>query len=543
VEGDRVRFCVSAAIVCFVIATGIASAAVRQDGGTLRWSRPRDIDYIDPALAYNPDSWMLEYATCANLYNYPDKPAPAGAIPVPEVATSFPKLSADGKTQTIHLRRTFRFDTGQPITAANYVAAFNRGANPKLQSPVAAYLHEIVGADAVLAGAAPAITGVTAPGRYTLRVRTTRRVPDLVYRLAMPFFCPIAVDTPASEINDPLGSGPYYVADRVPNRQVLLKRNPFYRGSRRAHVDQIVMTIAGREDCRIAVEQDQLDYCGGPGVPDASTREITEKYGVNRTAGRFFFNATLGLNYFVFNHDRRAFKGSGQIPLKQAINWAIDRHAMAAATGYLSGKRTDQILPPALTRAADIYPLEGFAERSLSRARALLRKAKFKPDKLVLYAGDVLADPALAQIFRFNLKRIGIDVEIKLFPRASLPGVIGVRGAPFDVALSGWIPDYPDPAAIFGPLLDGTNIGPKDNSNTAYFNRPKYNGEIHRIAGLTGEARRKAWADLDVELTREDPPWAPFTVGASRDFVSRSYGCFVFQPVIARPNLVAACKK
>jgi len=59
---------------------------------------------------------------------------------------------------------------------------------------------------------------------------------------------------------------------------------------------------------------------------------------------------------------------------------------------------------------------------------------------------------------------------------------------------------------------------------------------------LTGEARRKAWADLDVEMMRDDPPWAPVTVFTSLDFVSRSHGCFVFQPVIARPNLVAACK-
>ena len=74
---------------------------------------------------------MLEYATCAQLYNYPDRPGSAGTVVVPEVATSFPKVSQDGKTQTIKLRRTFRFDNGARVTAANYVAAFNRDANPR----------------------------------------------------------------------------------------------------------------------------------------------------------------------------------------------------------------------------------------------------------------------------------------------------------------------------------------------------------------------------------------------------------------------------
>ena len=62
------------------------------------------------------------------------------------------------------------------------------------------------------------------------------------------------------------------------------------------------------------------------------------------------------MSYFVFNHDRPAFKGEGQIPLKQAINWALDRHALAQATGYLAGKRTDQILPPALARLRLLPP-------------------------------------------------------------------------------------------------------------------------------------------------------------------------------------------
>jgi peptide/nickel transport system substrate-binding protein len=484
---------------------------------------------------------MLEYATCANLYNYPDKPAPVGAVAIPEVAKDFPKVSADGTTQTIQLRRTFRFNTGQPVTAANFVAAFNRDANPKLESPARNYLHEIVGADAVIDGTARTMTGVTAPGRYTLRIRTTRRVPDLVSRLAMPFFCPIAVGTPTREINDPIGSGPYYVADRVPNRQVVLKRNPFYRGTRRAHVDQIVMTITGREDCFVAVEQNRMDFCGGVGVPDASAREIAKTYGINRPGGRFFFNTTLGIRFFAFNHDRPAFKGVGQIPLKQAINWAIDRPALVRGFGFLGGKRTDQILPPGMSRAASIYPLGGVNERRLAKARALLAKAKLKPEKLTLYATPIGANSA--QIFQFNLKRLGIDVEIKYFSSGALLDEIGSRGEPYDVTVNAWLVDYADPITFFGALLDGTNLKQTGNTNFAYFDRPAYNREIERISRLSGEARRKAWAALDVDMMRKDPPWAPFMNEARRDFVSKSFGCYVFQPVLGRVDIAAACKK
>jgi hypothetical protein len=60
---------------------------------------------------------------------------------------------------------------------------------------------------------------------------------------------------------------------------------------------------------------------------------------------------------------------------------------------------------------------------------------------------------------------------------------------------------------------------------------------------MSGAARRQAWAALDVEMMRDDPPWAPFLNGARADFVSKSFGCYVFQPVIGRLDIAAACKK
>jgi ABC-type transport system substrate-binding protein len=536
----------SLVLVTLVACSGLLAAAglakAPPKGGTLRVSSPRLIDTVDPALAYTAQDWELEYATCAKLYSYPDKPAPAGAIVIPEVARSFPRISADGTTQTIELRHSYRFDNGQSVTAANFVASFNRDANPKMLSPATSYLHEIAGADAVLNGDAQTISGVRALGRYTLQIRTTRRLPDLVSRLTMPFFCPIAVDTPVQEIDDPLGSGPYFVASDVPNREVVLKRNPFYRGPRSANVDQILWTVNGLEACRVAVEQDALDYCAGLGVPDADKPELAAKYGVNRKSGRFFFKPILETSFFSFNHDRRAFKGVGQIPLEQAINWAIDRAALVQAAGYLAGQPTDQTLPPAMASRAVIYPVGPVTERSLAKARALLKKARYKPKQLVLYSDNALYDPAWAQIFQADLKRLGIDVVIKYFPTDSYSDIVGTRGGPFDVSLGGWVADFADPISFF-QLLDGHNLKPAGNSGDAYFDRPKYNREIEHIETLRGAPRRKAWAALDVEIMRDDPPWAPVMNQSRTEFISRSFGCFLFQPAIARPDLAAACKR
>ena len=530
-------------LVMFLAGAGLLATAglaghAQKKGGTLRIGTIVDPGTMDTGIGADPD---LEFATCAKLFNYPDKPAPEGTRVIPEVAKRFPAVSRDGKTQTIELRRSYRFHNGARITAASFIAALNRDASPKLQSFATQYMHEIVGADAAIDGKAESISGLRARGPYTLEIRTTRPLADLPARLAIGAFCPVAPGTPPSEVRAPLGSGPYYVASYVPNRQVVLERNRFYRGPRPANVDRVVRTIGvAPEACRAAVERDELDYCY-PGIPVAASRDTADRYGINK--GRFFFNPTLSTFFFAFNHDRPAFKGVGQIPLKQAINWAIDRPALVRTVGFLGGRRTDHILPPAFGPKANIYPLGGASERNLTRARALLAKARLKPDKLVLYAIGAGPNVPEAQVFQFDLRRLGIDVEIKYFPPATLFEKAGTRGEPFDVILAGWNLDYADPISFFGPMLNGTTIGKTGNLNLAYFDRSKYNREIARIDRLTGEARRRAWAALDADMMRNDPPWAPFMNGASGMFVSKSLGCFVFQPVAAFVDIAAVCKK
>ena len=540
-------------LAAIVVAAGLLAAETlpsptQKRGGTLRISSTADPDSVDPTLAGSDVSWWITFTTCAKLYTNPDRSGIEGARVIPEVAQGFPKVTGRGTTHTIELRPTYRFHDGTQITAANFVAAFNRAAHPKLvlSSYAAAngYLTDIVGASTVMRGKATTISGVKARDRYTLEIRTTRPLHDLPARLTMPAFCPIAVDTPIRETSTPLGSGPYYVAARVPNRQIVLDRNSFYRGPRPANVERVVWSIGlGQEACLQAVEQDAVDHCVGRtrGYGPVADRELAAKYGLNRPGGRFFSNATPQTFYFAFNHDRPAFEGAGQIPLKQAINRALDRRALTRAAGF--GAATDQILPPAMTRAENVYPTKGITPRDLRAARALLAKTAIKPEQLILYAPSDGFFPAWAQILQRNLRQLGIAVTIRYFPFYKVVERAGTRGEPFDVAISAWSVDYADPVTFFGPLLNGNNLQAAGNSNLSNFNRLKYNREIERIDRLRGTARRKAWARLDVEMMRDDPPWAPVINGTQRDFVSRSFGCYVFQPIIGHLDLNVACKR
>jgi ABC-type oligopeptide transport system substrate-binding subunit len=511
---------------------GSVAGEVRK-GGTLRVARASDVDSIDPALALSAWGVMLVRATCATLFRY--QTDATGTRVIPEVVDRW-SLSRDRKTYTFELKKTLRFHTGDAVTAGSFADAFNRDADPKMHSAAVVYMHGIVGADAVIDGKATTISGVQVLGPYRLRIRLTKPLGDFTARLTMPFFCPLLPNMPIGPagINDLAGSGPYHVAERIVNQRIVLKRNPLYRGGRPANVDQIVYTLVESADaCRVAVEQDRIDICPQTVFSDAAYREIVARYGINREGGRFFVRPNLATWYFAFNHDRPAFNGPGQIPLKKAINYAIDRPALARAFGYLSGRRTDQMLPPALGRDASIYPLGG---ADPATARRWLKKAKFQPAKLVLYSGSGPIGVEVGQVFAFQLKQIGIEVEVKYFDQAALNLKAAIRGEPYDIVLYGWGADYPDPAGLMGALL--SDLRPTDNLNVSYFDDAKTKARIAAADRLTGEARRKAWAELDIDLMRSNPPWAPFTHGVSRAFISKSYGCFH-----SELDLAPACKR
>jgi ABC-type oligopeptide transport system substrate-binding subunit len=85
----------------------------------------------------------------------------------------------------------------------------------------------------------------------------------------------------------------------------------------------------------------------------------------------------------------------------------------------------------------------------------------------------------------------------------------GTRGEPFDIADESWGADYADPYDFINVLLDGRNIQDANNNNFAYFNDPKFNQQMTQAALLTGNARYKAYGNLDVSIMQQGVPWAP----------------------------------
>jgi len=435
-----------------------------------------------------------------------------------------------GKTYTFVVRKGFRFSppSNEPVTARNFAYALERTLSPRLKSPARPFMSDIVGFSAYEAGRAKHISGVTVNGNK-LTIRLTRVAPDFLTRIAMPFFCAVPLDAPvANNIRTVPGAGPYYVASYAPDQGAVLKPNPNYRGSRPHAAQEIDLNVGtGAAQAVQEVEAGRADFT--PQVTSQSTAELAKRYGPKSPAAkaghqRYFVNPSLSTNYLALNTSRPLFSDAR---LRRAVNYALDRRTLTRIGGFGSafGEPTDQLLPPGMPGFHDVrvYPYSPH----LKEARRL---ARGRGGHAVMYTCSDTQCRQLAQVIQANLKAIGIDVEVKAFPFGVLFGRLSSRGEPFDIGLSGWIADYPDPDDFIN-LVSGATITSTNNSNFSYFDDPAYNAKFAAAERLSGPKRYLAYAKLDAELTRDAAPYAALWNSPEQDFFSARMGCKTYQPI------------
>ena len=355
--------------------------------------------------------------------------------------------------------------------------------------------------------------------------------------MTMPAFCAVPPNTPP----DPEGiktllpaAGPYYVAEYVPGRKVVLKRNRFYGGRRPHHVESFVADLSSTtfEDVIGKIETGKADW-GNAGPPGTYfLAGLDKKYGINRRHGRFFVKPGLALRAFAFNTSRGLFRDAR---LRRAVNYAVDRAAIPRISpgGPLVSTLTDQYLPPSFphVRNADIYPLKG---PKLGRAKELAGK-RLTGRKVVIYMRPRDPPYSYGQALARNLEKLGLKVDVR-----AISTVDQIEpGGPWDLAFFAWVPDYQDPFAYLNVLFHSRFIG---TSNFSGFNQPRYNRLLEDAARQKGIARERAYANLDLQLARDAAPIVPIDFLKEATFVSKRVDprCLVLRPTL---DLVAVCLK
>jgi peptide/nickel transport system substrate-binding protein len=472
-----------------------------------------------------PLTWgALWYSTCATLMAFRDSAGSAGFSLRPEAAAGPPEIKNGGRTYVFTVRGGLRFSDGTRVTAVNFKYALERVLSPAMQSDAALLYSDL--------------KSVSASG-LRLRIELNKPAGNLPMRLALAYACPVPTDYQTDPSGVPLlvGSGPYYVADYQPHRRVVIERNPNYRGSRPHRLDRIVIDFVGTVVSDIgAVEAGQADAYGAT-PPFEIQERLARTYGINKDQ-LFRFRGTV--DYFLaLNTSRGIFRRN--VALRKAVNFALDRAKIAeVGPGFAhSPLTTDQIIPRWVPgwRDHSIYPL---ARSNLIRAQRLAAN-NLRDGNAVLYVAQIPFLVDQASLIARQLGQIGLRVTVTPLDPRVLDIRAGKPGEPYDMVLTRYFLDYPDPTNVLVKLLGGVNARrPGGNTNLAYFARRKYDRLMAAADRRTGRARLRAFSELDASIMRNEGPLAPLYEGSEWLFVSTRVGCLKTHPVF-RFDLAAIC--
>jgi ABC-type oligopeptide transport system substrate-binding subunit len=448
----------------------------------------------------------------------------------------FPQASADRRTYTITVRPGFRFSppSGRPVTAQTMRYSLERALSPELGDfrPASFFLTDLVGEDAYLNGKAPHIRGLGVRGSRLI-MRFTTPKPDLAEILAMPFFAAVPDGTPASGFDvgaHPIPSaGPYYLSYDNRGWQAVLRSNPNYRGDRPHRLDAVVYEMGiNTGPAAKRIERGTLDYASeaypdsgvfAPGLP------VSRAYGATaKQPGRPWYTSVPapGTNFLGFNVERGIFR---DLRWRQAVNYAIDRPALAAVSG---GQPTDHYLPPmqGVRTGVHVYPVRAPTAGDIAKARALVGNASATA---LLETCQETHCRARAQILKQDLARIGIHLRVRTYNNVQSAAPPG-----YDVVDGGWLVDEFDPINVLGIFAGAQNP-------YSTFHDPRWRRQVDAAAALPPPARFAAFSRVELALMRHAAPWAAYAVVGTPAFFSARLGCIRFSPVYSGPDIAGLC--
>jgi peptide/nickel transport system substrate-binding protein len=524
-------------------------------GGTL-WVLTADADYtLDTAVFPKP---AIARAFARTLYGYNlAGPPDQKTVPVPDIASGPPKVSADQRTYTFTLRPGVRYapPVNREVTSQDFITAIQRLYDAKSPSGGQLFAALIAGTAAFGAGKAKHISGLVAPDPHTLTITLDRPAGDLLSILTLPYFAPVPGEyaahyrVGANYDSHVVGSGPYYLTAYDPGRLIVLDRNPNWDPAtdplRRAWVDRIQVKLGVPiASIQQQIEHQEADLSLTSHVPQAQIDALRADPEQSR---RLSVNTTGSLLYLVLDTNPKA-GAIADVRVRQAVNYAIDKAAYRdaiAGRSAAAGQLASTIMAPGSLgyRPYDLYPTPG-GRGDPAKAQALLAEAGY-PHGLTLGFATLSSGRLAAgtKPIKESLKKAGIDLKVTTnrewdphFAALQNPA----KRLEHQLAQGGWVLDYLGDNArqSIVPQYD-SRLDPAVGADFSEYDNPKVNRLIDRTLAEPDPDRRAAmWAGIDQRIMRDAPMVPLVWENYSFQWASRVHG-WVYDPEALGPDLTA----
>ena len=483
----------------------------------------------------------------------------------PALAKSW-KVSADGLTCTLVLRKGLKFSDGHSMDADDVLFSFQVYLDENTHAPQRDLL--IVGGKPIVVRKIDAQTVVFQMAKpYGVGERLFDGMAILPRHLLEKSFQEGKlgqIGSLSSAANQWAGLGPFRLKEYVAGQRLVLERNPYYwksdgKGTRLPYLDELVFLFVSNADAQVLKFQS--------GETDMISQLGAENFSVlsRQQNGFMVTDAGPGLeyNFLFFNLNDLGEKASADLQRKQkwfrdvkfrqAVSAAADREAIVRLVYQGRGAAIWGLVTPGNKRWGDAnlpHPL-----RSLERARTLLKEAGFswstgpngestlqdsdgKPVEFSILTSSTNADRSkMATLLQDDLKQLGMRVQVVPMEFRSLLDRV-TQSKEYDACIMGIASYDADPNSDINVWLSsgGTHLW---NPSQPHPGTP-WEGEIDRLIGEQMSARtfeqRKKLYDSAQEILAE---YQPMIFLASPDILTGAKNSVGnFHPAVLEPYIL-----
>ncbi|MDC3353716.1 ABC transporter substrate-binding protein [Schleiferiaceae bacterium] len=484
------RCVIFSSLLFLAVFSGCQSDATEGRGQVFRYNEPSSISSLDPAFARDQaHSWLSK-----QLFSTLVK-SDSLLRPVADLATQW-TLSADGLTWTFTLRSDAYFHEnpcfpagqGRIVQSEDVVFSLERLTDPSTASPGAWVLENV---------AAIRATGAT-------EVQIELFQPDAAFlgRLAMPYCGILPAEALAYYGNDfsshPVGSGPFYLKAWARQEKLVMRKHPRYfgrdqQGNKLPYLEAVsVRFIPDRQAAFLEFVKGNLDFVSGV---DASYKDqLFTQDGQLQTRWERDFHLQkipfLNTEFLGIREQNPQPEYLGDIRVRRALNWAIDRKSMMrylkntiGIPGYggilPAGMPGFQSIEMWRDRGADPWEYDPQrARKELQSAGILDEDGQAMPGIEPIVISTTASYRDICEYIQSAWGRLGLPVQVNVMPSAAFredksQGRLAVYRA-------SWIADYPAPSNYF-MLFESRYAAPK-GPNASQVLSPEYDALVDALA-------------------------------------------------------------
>ncbi len=489
----------------------VAPVAVAADPVVLYRGNGAEPDTLDPQKATGQWENNILGDTFMGLMTEDPK-----GEPVYGMAESY-TVSEDGLVWTFKLRAEAQWSDGTPVTAGDFVFAFQRINSAATSSQYASLTHVIKNAAAVLAGTVPPEQiGARAIDDKTLELTLEHPAPYLPQLLMHYALYPVpkhAVEKFGADwvkAGNAVSNGAYTLAEWRPNEFVRVVKNPKFFDAANVKIDEIV--YYSQEDQIANVKRfraGETDITQGiPGqLIDELRRTMPDKVRIAPYIANW---------YITFNLTQDPWKDQR---IRTALGLAINREDITEKllkAGETPAYTFVQPNIPNYPHQAKLFYADMPMDQRLALARKLLAEAGYGPDNPLAFE--------FLHMQSTDSKRIGIALQgfwaqigVKMTPAGSETKTVyaNLRNQNFQVALAGWIADYPD-ASNYLYLAETSS----EEMNYSKYSNAEFDQLNNDADSEADPVKRGELLNRAEQIMLDDAPMVPIYNAVSRNLVA-----------------------